>query len=73
MSMNKAAPENVHSLPNADTSKVWAETVRRLMPDLLDEAAVLAELRMGNFKAHKAAGFTDDQALRLCIDFKKGF
>lgn len=57
---------NIHSLPNADTSKAKIEAIKRGLPEMMQIQPILAELRMVSYKAHIAQGFTEDQALALC-------
>ena len=57
----------IHALPNANLDNARAESLKRLLPDFADEVAVIAEIRMINYKAHLEQGFTADQALKLCV------
>jgi len=61
--------DNIHSLPNAELTKAGVEKLRRLMPELIDEFAIYAELRKANYDAHIAQGFTSEQALVICTQF----
>ena len=61
--------DNIHSLPNAELTKAGVEKLRRLMPDLIDEFSIYAELRKANYDAHIEKGFTSEQAFALCTQF----
>jgi len=59
---------NIHSLPNADASKVLYDRVKRAMPDTISMYPLVAKLRMECYKAHLKEGFTEAQALAICIE-----
>jgi len=60
---------NIHSLPGGDTDKVKAteKTLERFMPEWEAQQPYIAKLRMTSYQAHLKAGFTEAQALQLCI------
>jgi hypothetical protein len=58
----------ITELPNFERDKVAAEieAFKRNLPVMLERVALLAKYRHAAFKAYIDAGFTEDQALRLC-------
>ena len=42
------------------------ESLKRELPSILQQVAVIAEIRKASFDAHVKHGFTEEQALELC-------
>lgn len=51
---------------NRSKTQALIEEAKRNMPIWVQQASLLAEMRMINYKAHIEQGFTKEQALFLC-------
>lgn len=53
-------------LPAKDDMRAVVDGLRRMLPALLENAELIAQIRRANYDALIAEGFTPDQALILC-------
>lgn len=49
-----------------DDMKAASEALRRLAPELIENAKTIASIRRASYLAHIAEGFTEAQAIELC-------
>ncbi|MEO9297579.1 hypothetical protein [Devosia alba] len=49
-----------------DDMKAASDMLRRMAPELMENAKTIARIRRASYLAHVAEGFTEAQALELC-------
>jgi hypothetical protein len=49
-----------------DEMKAAGDALRRMAPELIENAKTIARIRRASYLAHIAEGFTEAQALELC-------
>ena len=61
--MNKPT---IVDMPAKDDMRAAVDGLRRMIPALLENAKLIAQIRRANYDALIAEGFTPDQAIILC-------
>lgn len=64
-SMMADGPRLVAMQPK-DEMKAASDALRRMAPELIENAKTIASIRRASYLAHVAEGFTEAQALELC-------
>ncbi len=53
-------------MPAKDDMRAAVDSLRRMLPAILENAVLIAQLRRANYDALIAEGFTPEQSLVLC-------
>lgn len=73
MSDEKDKPEsNIKELPNKEHNDYVAnlEKMKRNMQHIMESVNMLAQMRWAMYQAHREAGFSEEQALKIVLDAK---
>lgn len=52
--------------PNKNELKAASDALRRQLPEIMESAEIIAQIRRASYLAHLQQGFTEAQALELC-------
>lgn len=60
-------PSNAQALMDQAARKALREALRQMLPEVAEEALLLARIRRAHYEASIKEGFSPDQALALCM------